>query len=393
MEIETYFNSEHHDPIVELICDGRVAVVGYLSHDNDPSIHPLKDFDGQGRIYGRGRYAMERDDEGNVRQALGLNGDWEPDLDHSEVESRFEEAYLEWLGAQSDEEIREILSILWGCDFNAITDEAVRCNRLDMAEVDGRIHCEFEEAVYDLTEACPEEVDGKQIREYEFVLPVHPLLKSRMECWEEARAAGEIGDVDAVVLDVYEHGGVAWSVSGEGMQCRWDTSSGAGVWVPDTCARDEILRRALVYDYVRIVERGYRTKARYGVIAPDGSEVCEKESWAVAFDAATTVRNACAQAGEKPVRNGRAAAAEELARSAVEEYNKWLVGDVWGVCFEAYLVDGDGEQGEMIYGDACWGFIGNEYAEEERDSGLAVAIMEATNAFNRQLNPVSEVGV
>lgn len=30
-------------------------------------------------------------------------------------------------------------------------------------------------------------------------------------------------------IDVYEHGGTAYSLSGEGMQCRWDTSSNAGL--------------------------------------------------------------------------------------------------------------------------------------------------------------------
>ena len=30
---------------------------------------------------------------------------------------------------------------------------------------------------------------------------------------------------DTVALDCYEHGGIAWSVSGEGMNCEWDTAS------------------------------------------------------------------------------------------------------------------------------------------------------------------------
>lgn len=39
----------------------------------------------------------------------------------------------------------------------------------------------------------------------------------------------------AFVLDYYEHGSGAYSLHGEGMQCRWDTANGAGllVWEHD----------------------------------------------------------------------------------------------------------------------------------------------------------------
>lgn len=35
----------------------------------------------------------------------------------------------------------------------------------------------------------------------------------------------------AFVLDCYEHGGVRWSMTGEGQQCQWDTSRGAGLLI------------------------------------------------------------------------------------------------------------------------------------------------------------------
>jgi hypothetical protein len=47
-------------------------------------------------------------------------------------------------------------------------------------------------------------------------------------------------DPDAVMLDCYSHGGQVWSVSGNGMQCQFDTARGAGVWVPDDCLRDQL---------------------------------------------------------------------------------------------------------------------------------------------------------
>ena len=41
------------------------------------------------------------------------------------------------------------------------------------------------------------------------------------------------GRGDAVAIDKYEHGGVAYSVAGTGMNCQWDTSRVWAYWVPD----------------------------------------------------------------------------------------------------------------------------------------------------------------
>jgi hypothetical protein len=46
----------------------------------------------------------------------------------------------------------------------------------------------------------------------------------------------------AVRIDKYDHSGISYSVSGEGMQCRWDTSSAWAVWNPNECALEDIKR-------------------------------------------------------------------------------------------------------------------------------------------------------
>jgi hypothetical protein len=48
-----------------------------------------------------------------------------------------------------------------------------------------------------------------------------------------------------------------------------------------------------------------------------------------------------------------------------EEWNMYLSGDVWGVVVEEY--DQDKKQ---IDQDSCWGFYGQEYAQEEMESQL-----------------------
>jgi hypothetical protein len=134
------------------------------------------------------------------------------------------------------------------------------------------------------------------------------IMVEALPLWREARKRGEIGNPYAVSLDVYEHGGVMYSVSGEGMQCRWDTARGGAVWVPD---------------------------------------------------------DSCKQHIESFPPEERAAKAQECARQACEEYNKWLAGDCYGRIVVPYRrVDGEWTKLENDDGE-CWGFIGHEYAEQE----------------------------
>lgn len=57
----------------------------------------------------------------------------------------------------------------------------------------------------------------------------------------------------------------------------------------------------------------------------------------------------------------------------LEEYDAWARGDVWGVCTETYtrLTDGSFEQVEE---EACWGYVGQKYAETELESNFQSSI-------------------
>jgi len=62
---------------------------------------------------------------------------------------------------------------------------------------------------------------------------------------------------DAVRIDKYEHSGISYSVAGEGMNCRWDTSSTWAVWYPDNVLLEEVkklkgqARRKKLIEYAR----------------------------------------------------------------------------------------------------------------------------------------------
>ena len=108
---------------------------------------------------------------------------------------------------------------------------------------------------------------------------------------------------DAVRIDKYEHSGISYSVSGEGRQCRFDTSDTWAVWYPDNCLLDEL--------------KGLKGIAR---------------------------RKKCI----------------EYARQACELCNQWANGEVYCIVRENFDLNK-----EQIDYDIVGGYFGREYAEKE----------------------------
>jgi len=126
------------------------------------------------------------------------------------------------------------------------------------------------------------------------------------EMWDEPSYFP--GDRDAQLLACYEHGGQVWSLSGCGTQCRWDTSNNAGVWIPD-----EYLRKQLDSDEAKGLDRSKQARL--------------------------------------------------YASQFLNTYNCIVNGDVYGCVVEWF--DKDGTQ---IDDETCWGFIGQDHAEEALNS-------------------------
>jgi hypothetical protein len=177
----------------------------------------------------------------------------------------------------------------------------------------------------------------------------------------------------AVVLDVYDHGGQVYSISGEGMQCRFDTTRGAAVWVPDDCAKAEILRRAKVYALGFIISPGFLRGNKYHAILEIPGQAQEGlgafDAWHLAFDALLLRVKAAKKAGYKLTAQDRARgldrAKEDVARGCLETYNDWLSGSVYVTAVAAFTVDDAGNLEMEGSVDYCGGFYGLDYAEEE----------------------------
>lgn len=300
VELEAeYTPVEYHDPIVRQA--GNYIIFGYLSHDECCS-DPLEDCDTMGAIHHhpRSRYGRRDSDYYDI---LGLDSYGEPRIDEDKMQKIWYDKVMALplvMFYISDRAIRD--QVRWAKpgarDYRAVLREALA----DESAGDYSIEMQCQQAwAYrpevprDLASDIAERIEADIDWNYE---------SAEQESW--------VGmDKDAVLLDLYEHSGCVWSVSGDGMQCRWDSSSAESVWVPDKYLREELEKIA------------------------DPKE--------------------------------RRTRAVEYAKQACETYTAWANGDCYGVVVQVHEKDGT-----LVDCDACWGYYVYEYSytclQSEMDS-------------------------
>ena len=175
----------------------------------------------------------------------------------------------------------------------------------------------------------------------------------------------------SVPLDVYSHGQDSWSLAGEGMNDRWDTSRNAGIWLPDDCCLEHIEYSAIAKLLPKGTSVSYEsTGSKVNVITytlPDGTKRGGYKTFVTAIHAAA--KKLGVKLSKEAIEKAAYEEAVVCAKQAVEEYNKYINGDAYGVCVEVFAkneeeYEHDGEN------DACWGFLGSEYAKEELISNV-----------------------
>lgn len=372
-EVELQFDPVDHMDILHQRV-GDKLVVAYLVYDQDAS-NPLENCDGMGKIIGRGKYETRDHAESELFEALGLDryGDPNYDLVADEVD-------VEWrrfLEGVCDETWAHVINAL-GFDGTGGYSPGELINKL-RDELSERSIFNEETVAYalEMAERYITEINPsyQQISDAAAFLEFDPAEVIK-RVYTEAIEAARIGDPDAVMLDVYDHSGLHWSISGGGMQCRWDTSSGAGVWVPDDCCREEIDRRAPVYAFFQIkgthLLRGKDKAYQMLRHLPDGKDehMAFSDDWGKLWDEAQTLAKTMPEPTSVQLFIGRRHAAEELAQQALDEYNKWLSGDCYGCVVEIFqdVADDGPPNYEQIDSDHCWGFIGSDNAEENLKS-------------------------
>jgi hypothetical protein len=312
---------------------GDKVVIGYLADDSDAQ-NPCTDQDGFGKFLSSQRHSGDHDD---FREALGLNREWEPDLDGiSEVDALIRYASKNQSNQDFIDFIRESLD---DEEDGNLTDD-------DDLFKDDTMQTLYDAVVFPawLTDA---------------------IMEERTAIWQEKRDNGEIGNPLAISLDIYDHGGQSWSLSGHGMQCKWDTAKGGGLWVPDKCAEEEIRSRAENYLRADVITAKLKTKeivtvrtlaTAYtydNVVHPTFDNISEAWAYIEALDPNVyQIHRTKLQA--------EAVAAMEVCRGCLETWNSYLSDDVYGVVVVTYeIVDGVAAE---LNSDECWGFYGSDYA-------------------------------
>ncbi len=315
-------------------------MLGYLFDDPDVQ-DPQEDDCMFGNIYSAHRNSGTHKE---MQKALGLNSDWQPDLDLIEEEAVVERAFK--VLEDSKSLVAGTVASDWTCAAEHFLDYWTK---------------EPEESLMDaMKRSWDNENDLSDAG-----VPVDGI---RQALWSEGRLNGTIGDKHAVSLDVYEHGLVSYSVSGSGTQCQWDTAKGGAVWVPSEEARAEIVRRGVVYQKGKIQKARLKNRdvytvhswLKFGVL----SLACEThDHWDEAFKALEEFEPNFIQS----VYDAEYDAAKELAAQSAETYTNWCNGNCYGFCIVAYDKDAN-----EVDSDDCGGFIGTDYAksrlQEEFDS-------------------------
>lgn len=336
-------------------------IVGGLAYDNDGSASDPTDGDGQGKIHFAGRRGSE-DDRQAMFKALGLDSYGGKDLRSEAVEDAMLENALEVL--RKDHYAMRALS-------NRCRARGFPYRWVDVIE---RVRAVISRAGWEnAMDELANELFGER---YWTRVPSKAadagsnldfaLREDKAEqVWDTLREKGLVGNPLAVLLDVYEHGGTSYSVSGEGMQCRWDTSRGAGIWIPDECAVENITSGVLH-------KLGYGQIQWFGACGSTtdplnaGYSLDGGATWVQGFSswksAMAEVRKSVPEAAREDFQAAMTAEARNYARSVVEEYSKWANGEVYGVL--VYAIDRQTGQRLEQHDHEVWGHIGSDYAEE-----------------------------
>lgn len=352
-----------------LVVMDKHIIAGGLDYDRDSSSsNPMAD-DGNGSIYHAGRRAKDSAERAQYYAALGMTAHGDRDLNDEEV--------LKELAAHVVKEMRKDRSLM--ATLSSLFRNHGESGKWDAVcdKIANLITVESWDNVMDVITAKylgggwwqrADDEWREKLEALDFML----RESDAQAAWERLYAKGDLGDPLAVLLDIYEHGGVSYSVAGGGMQCRWDTSTGGAVWVPDSCAKDNIRHKVLkglgigeVKWFGACGSKENPIHARYSM---DGGSTWTGNyaSWAQAMTALVAASERKIDPYE--LQKLMAAEAVKYCKSTLEPYNDWVNGNVYGV--KLYVIDR--ETGECVdeMTEECWGYIGHSYAEETLDSSI-----------------------
>ena len=312
-----------------MIVTDKFILAGGLAYDHDSShLNPCEDGAANGNIYHAGGRRGSSDEKCEFYRAMGMVSDGNRDLSCQSVQDRLLKKVMKGIGDDLGTFMR-LIHRLRATGREVSKQSLAKVVQFSIEQEGWQYALDY---LADNLYGVPywNRLDD-QLQE-----TLEPLVDLFTEatvesCWDEACSAGEVGNPFAVELDIYEHSGIAYSVSGTGMQCRWDTSRCAAVWVPDDEALDNI---------------------KSSVLHEAGAETLSPEK----------------------LKSLMQAKARQYCKGVLEDYNNWANGWVYGVV--SYVIDR--ETGERIeeHDSEVWGYLGSEYAEEELEAQMLATALD-----------------
>ena len=319
-----------------VLVDKDYIVVGGLVRDTDP-IDPFEDFDGDGKVH------FAEGGRSDAEQALGLDAWDNLDLDSDYVAIRVPELVAKMVKRPGYTEAFKVDSAPMerqGDDEEMILEAL--CHSLEVGDL---------EAWPTLSRL----FQGQGITWETF----------QIRAWEEGRRNGEIGEKYAVTLSKCHDG----SLSVKGFVGDQDPDRYDAVWVPKDDSTMEALKAAIAEASLenRIKAVGEGENMSYTISLDNGS------SWFGQYsnqqEAAVAQRNLLRASGKgfDPQRRYEQEnrAIEKFVEGCLYGYNCYATGDVYGVVVYAFNRHTGEEIGD---GDECWGFLGENYVEQEMES-------------------------
>lgn len=347
--------------------NGKEVFVAYLEHDGDCE-NPLGA--GLGSIYSAHRNSRTK---AEMQSALGLDSEWNADVSNEAVlrissekfatrlfaDQGFGDVVLKHLEVSTLDELKREM---WATYF-----DPYRSPRR-------HFHQDFADA--------PEQ---------------YPIDLFDHSAWLTARSEGKVGNPFFVLLNVYEHSGTVYSVTGEGMNCTFDTAKCVAVWVPGEHLERNLWRLALATFKVTIDEKAAVHEWQPSENGRDYGNGVKQELVKISDAVYTVVLDGSLMSHHSTFDDAREAAIRGLgrrydgvhaiqaareqaltyARTACEAYSAWVNGDCFATVVETWKVtqDEDGDYfPKLVNSETGSGFIGRTDADEALEAALEVCL-------------------
>lgn len=318
---------------------GNTITIGYLAHDSDCQ-NPLEDGDGYGKILVARRHSSDLPE---FYKALGLDSSGSPDYEFDDDEA---------VEKECDRQLRLMADAKH--PDGSFTLVKIHGDLEGMGFEQGEGSGVFQHVMENI-----EEIDLEDYFDFDAI---------RKALWEKGRADGTIGNKYAISLDVYEHSGISYSLSGGGMQCRFDTARGGALWVPNDVCEEEIKSRGPVYQKGKIVSSQLRTKHQYNVRTYESFGLFDEvvhPPFDTFGEAYQYLKELNWEGYVQPLEDAEHDAARELAKQAADIFTEWSNGNCFGYVVATFELPEEVEDGQEIDyedHDSCWGFIGDDDA-------------------------------